>query len=44
LHDVAQKVLTQPQLVERVKQWRLAGEKIILTNGCSDVLHVGHVR
>jgi D-glycero-beta-D-manno-heptose 1-phosphate adenylyltransferase len=27
-----------------VRQWRAAGEKIILTNGCFDVLHVGHVR
>lgn len=25
-------------------QWRAAGEKIILTNGCFDLLHVGHVR
>jgi D-glycero-beta-D-manno-heptose 1-phosphate adenylyltransferase len=27
-----------------VQQWRAAGEKITLTNGCFDVLHVGHVR
>jgi rfaE bifunctional protein nucleotidyltransferase chain/domain len=32
------------QLEERVRKWRAAGEKIILTNGCFDVLHVGHVR
>ena len=25
-------------------RWRTAGEKIILTNGCFDLLHVGHVR
>ena len=25
-------------------RWRAAGEKIILTNGCFDLLHVGHVR
>jgi len=29
---------------ERVAAWRRAGERIILTNGCFDVLHVGHVR
>jgi len=28
----------------RVEEWRRAGERIILTNGCFDVLHVGHVR
>jgi D-glycero-beta-D-manno-heptose 1-phosphate adenylyltransferase len=27
-----------------VARWRAAGEKIILTNGCFDLLHVGHVR
>jgi rfaE bifunctional protein nucleotidyltransferase chain/domain len=27
-----------------VQQWRASGEKIILTNGCFDLLHVGHVR
>jgi rfaE bifunctional protein nucleotidyltransferase chain/domain len=27
-----------------VRQWRAAGEKVILTNGCFDLLHVGHVR
>ena len=32
------------QLTQRVQQWRAAGEKVILTNGCFDVLHVGHVR
>ena len=31
-------------LQRRVADWRAAGEKIILTNGCFDVLHVGHVR
>jgi rfaE bifunctional protein nucleotidyltransferase chain/domain len=27
-----------------VRQWRVAGETIILTNGCFDLLHVGHIR
>jgi D-glycero-beta-D-manno-heptose 1-phosphate adenylyltransferase len=27
-----------------VQQWRDQGNKIILTNGCFDLLHVGHVR
>jgi rfaE bifunctional protein nucleotidyltransferase chain/domain len=32
------------QLAQQVQRWRAAGEKITLTNGCFDVLHVGHVR
>jgi rfaE bifunctional protein nucleotidyltransferase chain/domain len=31
-------------LATQVREWRSAGEKIILTNGCFDLLHVGHVR
>jgi D-glycero-beta-D-manno-heptose 1-phosphate adenylyltransferase len=27
-----------------VRQWRSAGERVTLTNGCFDILHVGHVR
>ena len=27
-----------------MRQWRSAGDRIILTNGCFDLLHVGHVR
>ncbi len=40
----ASKVVTREELKRRVAEWRRAGEKIILTNGCFDVLHVGHVR
>jgi len=38
------KILGRQQLRERVEQWRRAGERIVLTNGNFDLLHVGHVR
>lgn len=38
------KVLDRAALRQRVAEWRAQGEKITLTNGCFDVLHVGHVR
>jgi D-glycero-beta-D-manno-heptose 1-phosphate adenylyltransferase len=38
------KILSRAGLRERIGQWRGKGEKIVLTNGCFDVLHVGHVR
>ena len=38
------RVLNREALRERVAEWRAAGEPIILTNGCFDVLHVGHIR
>ena len=39
-----QKVLNREELSRRVAEWRRAGERIILANGCFDLLHVGHVR
>jgi D-beta-D-heptose 7-phosphate kinase/D-beta-D-heptose 1-phosphate adenosyltransferase len=38
-----EKVLTREQLERRVAEWRAAGETIVFTNGCFDLLHVGHV-
>ncbi|HEV2963107.1 MAG TPA: adenylyltransferase/cytidyltransferase family protein [Candidatus Angelobacter sp.] len=38
------KIVDRSQLVTMARQWRAAGEQIILTNGCFDLLHVGHVR
>jgi rfaE bifunctional protein nucleotidyltransferase chain/domain len=38
------KVMAASELEGKVGQWRAAGDKIILANGCFDVLHVGHVR
>jgi D-beta-D-heptose 7-phosphate kinase/D-beta-D-heptose 1-phosphate adenosyltransferase len=26
-----------------IEEWRLQGEKIVFTNGCFDLLHIGHV-
>ncbi len=38
------KAISRAELRARVAEWRRAGERIILTNGCFDLLHVGHVR
>ena len=38
------KILDRESLAERVRRWHSAGERVILTNGCFDVLQVGHVR
>jgi len=37
-------ILTRKQLVERIASARASGSRIVLANGCFDVLHVGHVR
>jgi rfaE bifunctional protein nucleotidyltransferase chain/domain len=39
-----QKIVSRDDLLQRVADWRRAGERVTLTNGCFDLLHVGHVR
>jgi D-beta-D-heptose 7-phosphate kinase/D-beta-D-heptose 1-phosphate adenosyltransferase len=39
----AEKILDRELLLRRVAEWRAAGETIVFTNGCFDLLHVGHV-
>ena len=36
-------VLSQAQLLPAVAAARQAGERVVLTNGCFDILHAGHV-
>ncbi len=38
------KILTLTELAQRAEELRAQGRKLVLTNGCFDLLHVGHVR
>jgi D-beta-D-heptose 7-phosphate kinase/D-beta-D-heptose 1-phosphate adenosyltransferase len=38
-----EKILGLDRLETRIAEWRAAGETIVFTNGCFDLLHVGHV-
>lgn len=42
--DVHSRILERDALLAQVKAKRQEGARIVLTNGCFDVLHVGHVR
>ncbi|MHA7207542.1 PfkB family carbohydrate kinase [Arthrobacter sp. MDT1-65] len=44
LQHVADTALTTAELLRRVEEDRAAGRRIVLTNGCFDVLHRGHTR
>jgi len=37
-------IFNRKQLIERVKKLKRAGRKVVFTNGCYDLIHVGHVR
>src|SRR5215467_5886821 len=42
--QLSSKVLNRNALKAQVADWRAAGNKITLANGCFDLLHVGHIR
>jgi len=42
LHAV-DKVVTRPELLDRVALWKTKGERVVFTNGCFDLLHIGHI-
>jgi rfaE bifunctional protein nucleotidyltransferase chain/domain len=44
LSGATSKVLTRDELRARAADWKRAGERITLANGCFDLLHVGHIR
>lgn len=39
----SEKILPLESLRTRVSAWRLAGNSIVFTNGCFDLLHIGHI-
>ena len=38
-----EKILDFERVQRRVAEWRAAGETVVFTNGCFDLLHVGHI-
>jgi D-beta-D-heptose 7-phosphate kinase / D-beta-D-heptose 1-phosphate adenosyltransferase len=40
---IPEKVLDQEQLLVRIAEWRATGHRIVFTNGCFDILHIGHI-
>src|SRR5215472_11843461 len=38
------KIIDMDELAKRAKKLRAVGRKLVSTNGCFDLLHVGHVR
>jgi len=44
LRNSSSKVLTREELIDVVRRAKSAGKVVVFTNGCFDILHVGHVR
>ncbi len=43
LHDVKAKIYQLDALKRRMAAWRIRDQKIVFTNGCFDLLHLGHL-
>jgi D-beta-D-heptose 7-phosphate kinase/D-beta-D-heptose 1-phosphate adenosyltransferase len=39
----AEKICSFETLLQQVAHWRVAGQRIVFTNGCFDLFHVGHL-
>ncbi|MDD5687939.1 MAG: D-glycero-beta-D-manno-heptose 1-phosphate adenylyltransferase [Elusimicrobia bacterium] len=39
-----EKIKSLGQIIKIVQKLRKAGKKIVFTNGCFDILHIGHIR
>jgi rfaE bifunctional protein nucleotidyltransferase chain/domain len=38
------KIFQRKEIAQQVARWKQSGDKIVFTNGCFDLLHVGHIR
>ncbi len=37
------KILSRPDAVQQAGQWHADGQRIVFTNGCFDIVHLGHI-
>ncbi|HLL95308.1 MAG TPA: D-glycero-beta-D-manno-heptose 1-phosphate adenylyltransferase [Spirosoma sp.] len=37
------KILTREAAIRQASQWRAEGQQIVFTNGCFDIVHLGHI-
>jgi D-beta-D-heptose 7-phosphate kinase/D-beta-D-heptose 1-phosphate adenosyltransferase len=43
LHAIESKIVTLEEAQRRMAMWHMKGAKVVFTNGCFDILHMGHV-
>lgn len=37
------KIVSQKEMRDRIRAWHDRGEEVVFTNGCFDILHMGHI-
>jgi len=43
MEKTSAKIKTLPEATKQVAVWKSKGEKVVFTNGCFDIVHLGHV-
>ena len=43
MEETKQKIRSWKGLNEQIKAWQNNGEKVVFSNGCFDILHLGHI-
>ncbi len=43
MEESARKIVSLPQAKAKIKSWQQSGQKVVFTNGCFDIIHLGHV-
>ena len=43
MEESAHKIVSVTEAKAKVKAWQQAGQKVVFTNGCFDLIHLGHV-
>ena len=43
LNKLNTKIYSLEELEDKVNAWKQAGEEVVFTNGCFDIIHRGHI-
>ena len=43
MKPTSDKIIDQSTLRNRVKEWQAKGDTVVFTNGCFDIVHLGHI-
>ena len=41
--QIKKKIYPLPELLPQIKEWKRLGQQIVFTNGCFDLIHLGHI-
>jgi D-glycero-beta-D-manno-heptose 1-phosphate adenylyltransferase len=43
MEKTSDKIKSLPDAKKKIAEWKSKGEKVVFTNGCFDIIHLGHV-